>query len=506
MPVPTVPFPATRPLTQRYVAALVTVALLAVVGQGLIQVTLVAQAEDGRVINLAGRQRMLSQRAAKEALAAAAADDPALRAAHADELRRAVGTLVRTQHGLRWGDAGLGLPGRNSAAVDGQLDALAPHAVRLADAAGRVLAALGAPGGAVPAAALADLLAAERDYLPRMDAVVFQYDAEAAAAILRLRAIEGALLVLTLVVLLAEGLWVFRPVVARVREALVRLGTTNAELSRTNAALVAARDEAGAAERAKASILANMSHEVRTPLTGILGYAELLRVEAGGRHDDLVGPIERGARRLLGALDAIIQLARLEGAAPPDGAAGAAPGGAAGRVDVAAETADVVALFRPQAEAKGLSLSLDLGPCPDVRAEPSAFSRALANVVDNAVRFTDRGGVAVAVRERGGAVEVRVEDTGLGMEADFVPRAFDAFEQASTGHGRSHEGVGVGLTVTGQLVGAMGGRATVESEPGRGTAVTLWLPAAPPSEATPEAAAPPARAVAEGSGRTLVDA
>ena len=496
------PSPTTRPLTRRYVVALATVAVLAAVGQGLIQGVLVAQAEDGRVINLAGRQRMLSQRTAKEALAAAAADDPAVRAAHAAELRAAVSTLARTQRGLRWGDPGLGLPGQNSADVAAQFDALAPDAARLVGSAERVLAALDAnAGGAALDGALADLLAAERAYLPQMNAIVFQYDAEAAAAVRWLRAVEAGLFGLTLVVLLVEGLWVFRPVVGRVREAFGQLEAANDELSEANAALVAARDGAGAAERAKASILANMSHEVRTPLTGILGYAELLRAEAGDRHGDLVEPIERGARRLLGALDAIIQLARLEGTASlADGA----------RADAAAVATDVVALFRPQAEAKGLALDLVAAPGSAVRAERAALSRALANVVDNAVRFTERGRVTVTVRERGGAVEVRVEDTGVGMDAAFVPRAFEAFEQASTGHGRSHEGVGLGLAVTGRLLAAMGGRATAESEPGRGTAVTLWLPAAPPAApdgdgaAPSETAAPPAPAARRAAGRSLV--
>ena len=468
--------PASIPLlTRRYVVALATVAALAVAGQALIQVSLSEQVAEGRVINLAGRQRMLSQRAAKAALAATAAPDAAVRAAAADELRETLATWSRTQRGLRDGDDELGLPGRNSAAVAARLDALAPDAARLADAGGRVLDALDA-GGAVPPDALRDLLAAERAYLPQMNAVVFEYDAESAAAVRWLRVVEGALLAVTLVVLLLEGLFVFRPVVARVRLAFGRLEQANTRLTQTNADLVAARERAGAAERAKAAILANMSHEFRTPITSILGFADLLRAETGGRVDDLVDPIERAGQRLSDTLGAVIDLARLEsGAAPPD---------AGGRLDVAAEAADVVALFRADADAKGLALVLDAAPGAEVCARRPALSRALANVVHNAVRFTERGGVTVRVRQVGPDVEVRVVDTGPGMDPAFLPRAFEPFEQASTGHGRSHEGSGLGLPVAGRLVRSMGGEAGAESEPGRGTTVTFRLPAAPPRLAT----------------------
>ena len=470
---------ATRPLTRRYVVALVTVAALAVAGQALIQGSLSAQAAHARVINLAGRQRMLSQRAAKAALAAASAPDAGVRSASADELRETLATWSRTQRGLRDGDAELGLPGRNSAAVAARLDALAPDAARLADAGGRVLSALDA-GGAVPAGALRDLLAAERAYLPQMNAVVFEYDAESAAAVRWLRAVEGALLALTLVVLLLEGLFVFRPVVARVREAFRRLERANGQLTAANADLVAARERAGAAERAKAAILANMSHEFRTPITSILGYTDLVRTETGGSVDDLLAPIERAGHRLADTLGAVIDLAQLE--------AGTALPGADDRVDVAAEAADVVALFRSDADAKGLSLALDAAPGAEVRAGRPALSRALANVVHNAVRFTESGGVTVHVRPSGRYAEVRVVDTGPGMDPAFFARAFEPFEQASTGHGRSHEGAGLGLPVAGRLVRSMGGEVRAESAPGRGTAVTFRLPAAPPRPAVEGAA------------------
>ena len=280
-------------------------------------------------------------------------------------------------------------------------------------------------------------------------------------------------------------------------EARRRLAEAEHERAETEAALADAREAAAAADRTKAAILANMSHEVRTPLTGILGYADLLRAEAGGRFEDTIGPIERSARRLLGALDAVLHLARLEAGAEPDG----------GRASASAEAAEVVARFRPEAEAKGLALTIEAPAAAEIQADRAALACALGSVVENAVRFTVRGGVAVTVREGGGHVEVRVGDTGPGIDPAFMPRLFEAFEQASTGDARTHEGVGLGLAVAGRLVRRMGGTVDVKSRLGRGTAVTFRLPAAPgpaggdgaaggvsvPSgHATPRPLAPPA--------------
>lgn len=453
---------AIRSLTRRYVAALAAIALLALVGQAVIQTSLSAQRQEGRVINLAGRQRMLSQKVVKDVLASSLAADSATRQARTNSARRALATWRSVHRGLQVGDEALGLPGDNSDGITARYAAMEPAAQRFAAAADRALGRLG------DAAAADALLEAQAAYLPLMDAVVFAYDAETQRAVRHVRTLEAVIFGLTLVVLLVEGLFVFRPIVERTRRVIQRL-------TKTNAKLATARQAAEGAERTKAAILSNMSHEVRTPLQSVMGYAELLRAETGPEYDDIVAPIERGARRLLNTLDSIIEVARLSG--------GEAVSGVSASVDVGAVAEGVVALFEPDAEAKGLSLSLDVRDDVVAVGESAALSRAVAAVVDNAIKFTEAGRVEVAVGWAGGRARVCVSDTGIGLDVSALGHLGDAFSQHSEGHARSHEGIGLGLTLATRLVEAMGGEVRIASD--QGTQVEFVLPGVRAEEATP---------------------
>ena len=254
---------------------------------------------------------------------------------------------------------------------------------------------------------------------------------------------------------------------------------------RREAELRAARDRAEEGARAKSAFLANMSHEIRTPLTAIIGFAQLLGEETGPEHRDLVGPIESGGLRLLDTLNSVLDLARME-AGHADLAL--AP------VDVGAEVRAVVEMLGGRAAERGLALTADVAPgMPHALADRGALGRVLANLVSNAVKFTDAGRVRVCVYPAGGApggapgggVEVAVTDTGCGMDDAFLATLYEPFQQASTGWGRSHEGTGLGLTITRRLVEDMGGTIRVESRKGEGTTFAVVLPAAETSAGLP---------------------
>ncbi|MGB3544891.1 ATP-binding protein [Rubrivirga sp.] len=240
--------------------------------------------------------------------------------------------------------------------------------------------------------------------------------------------------------------------------------------------LEAARDAAEAATRAQSEFLANMSHEIRTPLTAIIGFAQMLSEEVPEADVSLVTPIETGGRRLLGTLNSVLDLARMES---DQSDLDVAP------TDVVLEAEDVVAMLRPHAEGQGLTLDLEVDDeTAFALVDSDAFGRVLTNLLSNAIKFTDEGGVGLSIRSVGGCVEVRVSDTGRGMTSEFLVDLFEPFRQASTGWSRSHEGTGLGMTITQRLVAAMDGSIEVESAVGLGTTCTVRLPSAsaPPED------------------------
>ncbi len=206
-----------RRLTVRYVAALSLIAVLALVAQGLVQHTLGQQVSDAREVNLAGRQRMLSQRIAKHAVSARLAVDPAA----LDRLAADVREWESVHYALLDGDAERGLPGLRDGPIRDSLRALSPRVAAVVAAADSLAVARTPPSAD---AAVAGLLAAERAFLPAMDRVVFALDDGSAESVRRLRWAEGLLLLLTLGVLLLEARFVFRPAVAWGARAL-RLAT-----------------------------------------------------------------------------------------------------------------------------------------------------------------------------------------------------------------------------------------------------------------------------------------
>ena len=240
--------------------------------------------------------------------------------------------------------------------------------------------------------------------------------------------------------------------------------------------LIEAREAAEETARVKSAFLANMSHEIRTPLTAVIGFADLLLDEVDGDARGLVEAIEAGGRRLLSTLNSVLDLARLDARTE---ALRPVP------LDVVRHVEEGAALLRPAAEERGLRLDV-VAPDRPVPAtlDAGALDRVVTNLVGNAVKFTEEGGVAVevGVDPGDGAVVLRVVDTGIGIAEEFLPDLFTEFRQESEGDARSHEGTGLGLAITERLVGLMGGTISVESQWGAGTAFTVTLPrGAPPA-------------------------
>lgn len=256
------------------------------------------------------------------------------------------------------------------------------------------------------------------------------------------------------------------------------------ELSRTVEQLTEAKEKAEEASQLKSAMLANMSHEVRTPLTSITGFAEVLTEEASGQVHQFATLIHENSKRLLETLSSVLRLSKLE----------------AGKQDLHFESIDlveeaeaIVTEQKDRAEEAGIDLHLDAPNRCSCVLDPGAVQRILRNLVGNAIKFTDSGGevavrVSCVVRSSDDEpedasfthVELEVEDTGAGMSESFQENMFEAFQQESEDPRRSaHEGSGLGLSITKELVELLRGDVTVESELGVGTCFTITLPRDP---------------------------
>jgi PAS domain S-box-containing protein len=269
------------------------------------------------------------------------------------------------------------------------------------------------------------------------------------------------------------------------------------ELARQTIELERARNEALAAARAKSAFLANMSHEIRTPITAILGYAELLSDSRPSPplRQEYVETIRRNGEHLLGLINDILDLSKLE----------------AGKMTVETLVCSPVHLVREveamlggRAAGKGLRFDFAVGPdVPHaVQSDPRRIRQVLVNLVGNAIKFTETGGVRLTVvREEGGTpgrVRLRfgVSDTGIGMTAEEQARIFAPFAQADASTTRRFGGTGLGLAISRRLADALGGTLAVESAPGMGSAFALVLDVEP----APDGVAPVVESSAPADG------
>ncbi|MEJ2701108.1 MAG: response regulator [Sedimentisphaerales bacterium] len=247
------------------------------------------------------------------------------------------------------------------------------------------------------------------------------------------------------------------------------------QFEEANRELKVALEEAEKADRAKSEFLANMSHEIRTPMNSVIGFSEVLAQEdLTPEQQRYVNLIWKSARNLMRIINDILDFSKIE----------------AGKLEMdvvecalSQVLADVDELLRPMAQGKGLELSvLQNGPLPArIHTDPERLHQCLVNLINNAVKFTERGYVHLKVTmeynsDKMPCIRFDVEDSGIGVKSKDRERIFESFTQADGSTRRKYGGTGLGLAITGHLARLLGGSLTLSSEEGKGSVFSLVIP------------------------------
>lgn len=460
--------PSTRSLTILYIAALSLVACLSIAGQVLIQISLRNQLNDSTVVNIAGRQRMLSQKIAKASLKLKNATSESEFLAAKQELLGATSLWKRSHQALQHGDPRLGLPGNNSGQITRLFESINPHYRAIATAVERSLASQGWQDRPAEMDRLAAVIQEnEAPFLQGMDRIVFQYNQEAQTRVATLQWIEISLLLTTLVVLCLEGWFIFRPAVRRIRSSLH-------EIKRVAADLVEARNAAEQASQQKTQFLANVSHELRTPMSAILGMTDLLaKTPLDSRQERLVETTYDAAKSLHQLLSDLLEVSQFE-----VGPTVELENQPFTPLELCLRT---LRMFESVAHQRGIRLVSDMASGSEiiVLGDQDRLRQVLVNLLNNAIKFTDQGEVCLRLScESCSPTQAQfrfsVIDTGRGIPENHQQSIFQAFSQVDASDFK-RGGVGLGLSISHKLVSLMGGAIQLQSILGVGSSFSFCL-------------------------------
>ena len=471
-------------LARKYVIALAVVAVLVLGNEVLVQPYMMRLTTDAPLINTAGRQRMLSQRLAKAALAFDVGSGERAQA-YLEEMRQVLGLWSASHEQLLGGDARKSPAGGVSDDVRDGLEGLEPFFAKMQAAAGRVIRAgeSDRPDVATVREGLVVILDNEAEYLRRMDRVVGLYENEARGRVENLRWISWAVTGSTLATLAAIGLFILRPAVGLIRRQVSELGQARDELEtrvleRTRELELAKQRHRTLLEQvshvgrtsAIGEMASSLAHELKQPLGAIANYAEGCLVELA-RERPAVEEVRIALEKLRAATlraGQIIErirkfVTRQEFRRE--------------RFEPNRVVAEVEEILRDEAGHRSVAVNLDLAPdLPWLCGDPVQVQQVLVNLVSNAfaaIAAAIPSKPTVLIETKGataGSVEFRVTDNGEGIDPERLGRVFDAYFSTRAG------GMGMGLAISRTIIEAHQGEITVTSQPGVTTTFRFTLP------------------------------
>ncbi|PWC39538.1 sensor histidine kinase [Azospirillum sp. TSO35-2] len=471
-----------RWMTARYALALTLIALGTLAGFVMTERVIGQHERMLEVVNVSGRQRMLSQRTALLVEQLKHEVDPAARVDLARRLGEAT-DMFELAHRRLNGQAGpaegvpLGPPPKDLFASDGDpLGALVSEHI----AALRQMVATAA-AGQPPDPTVADQVTARAlgPLLDQLERMVALYQEEGEAGFQSLHRLGLAALLVTLLILGIEAVVIFRPMTRQVRDQFTEILRMAEAIERANATLEqqvrertaelhTAKTAAEQAHRAKSRFLAHASHDLQQPLQAIGMFTGMLerQPQNTSKTAALLTDLKAAQRSMRDLLNAILDISKLEsGVVTPKPT----------EVPLAPLLDQLEAEFGAQAEAKGLRLRA-VPTNAVVRSDPALLERIVRNLIANAIRYTEAGGVLVGCRTRGDRLWIEVYDTGRGIAEPDRRRIFEEFVQLDRPDRDRSEGIGLGLAIVERLARLLGHPVMVRSVEGRGTVFAVGVP------------------------------
>lgn len=455
--------PTARQLIARYFLSLGLISVLAILGMLLVEHQGGETRVEARTINIAGRQRMLSQAIAKDAVLMGRSSDVAERIRVAADLQALDALWEKSHAALQHGDTELGLSGINSPAIRELFTAVQPDFTAMAEAA-RALVERSATRSAStdPAAAVDVILTRERTFLRGMEAIVFQYDREASFPDRTGSRLQMALLLSVLGVLLVQGILVLRPALANIHQGISQLELAKQALQHKSEEL--ARSNAELEQFAYVA-----SHDLQEPLRMVASYTQLLARRYQGKldrdADEFIGFAVDGATRMQTLIRDLLSYSRVM-----------TQGRSLQPVDTRRAFDAARENLHKAIEESGVNLSV--GALPVIHADATQMTQLFQNLLGNALKYRNEQAPRIHVDAKPDEKSwlFSVQDNGIGIEPQYFERIFQMFQRLHTRE--KYSGTGIGLAICRRIVERHGGRIWVESEAGRGSTFLFAIPRA----------------------------